>query len=337
MATIKKDGLVWRVQLKKKGVRDSGTFDSKREAQEWAIKREAEILETGGGQGNLKNCTLEELFERYLELVSIHKKGGKVERKRLKFFSENHPVFSDLIKRGAKVQEITRGHIAQWRDERLKQVQVGSVLREKNLLCSVFSRAVEWEMLEDSPFKNVRWPSEPDARERRISEEEINQIVFHLDNWDRQSKPESNRQIVAAIFLLAIETCMRLSELKLLETKEVDLEKRVIRIRADRLKENSRKSVGLTMEAVRLLKLCKVDGFYWLGSGTINTSYYFKQAVRSAGIKNLRFHDTRHEGITRLADKLSPYQLSKTVGHRDLNRLMSYYEGQTEDFVHKFD
>jgi len=336
MATITRDGDVWRVQIKRLGMRDSGTFDSKQEAKDWAAKREVEIVERGGIKGELKNCTLEELFDRYLKTVSIRKKGGAVECKRLGYFATFHPVISDLIKNKAKVGDVTRGHIALWRDERLKKVQPGSVLREKNLLCHVFSYAVEWEVISESPFKNIRWPSEPPPRERRITHEEIKLMLLQLDNWDGVSKPETDKQIVAALFLLAVETAMRLSEIKLLETNEVFLEERVIRIREERLKEGRRKTIGLTSEAVRILTLCRQHGFYWFGSEGINTGYIFGKARKRARIDNLNFRDTRHEGITRLAEKLSPFQLAKTVGHKDLNRLMTYYEGRTEDFVHRF-
>lgn len=43
MATFRKRGDSWRAEVAKSGVRESRTFSTKREAQEWATAREAEI------------------------------------------------------------------------------------------------------------------------------------------------------------------------------------------------------------------------------------------------------------------------------------------------------
>ena len=42
-------------------------------------------------------------------------------------------------------------------------------------------------------------------------------------------------------------------------------------------------------------------------------------------IKDLHFHDTRHEAVTRLAKKLDVLELARQVGHRDINMLRIYY------------
>jgi integrase len=51
----------------------------------------------------------------------------------------------------------------------------------------------------------------------------------------------------------------------------------------------------------------------------------FAAATKRAGIEGLTFHDTRHEGLTRLAQKLEVLDLARMVGHRDLKSLMIYY------------
>ena len=40
-STPKKHGSVWRIQVNKSGVRESGSFATRREAQDWAAKTEA--------------------------------------------------------------------------------------------------------------------------------------------------------------------------------------------------------------------------------------------------------------------------------------------------------
>jgi integrase len=48
-------------------------------------------------------------------------------------------------------------------------------------------------------------------------------------------------------------------------------------------------------------------------------------------------HDTRHEGVSRLAKKLTMMDLAKMVGHRDPRSLMIYYEPSAEELAAKLD
>ncbi|KJK17754.1 hypothetical protein UB46_34680 [Burkholderiaceae bacterium 16] len=52
-----------------------------------------------------------------------------------------------------------------------------------------------------------------------------------------------------------------------------------------------------------------------------------------SGLRNLTFHDTRHEAITRLAKKLQPLALARMTGHTDLNELMTYYNESAADIA----
>jgi integrase len=50
-------------------------------------------------------------------------------------------------------------------------------------------------------------------------------------------------------------------------------------------------------------------------------------------IKDMTFHDTRHEAITRLAKKMDAVALARTVGHRNLNQLLIYYNESAADLA----
>ncbi len=54
--------------------------------------------------------------------------------------------------------------------------------------------------------------------------------------------------------------------------------------------------------------------------------------VREAGLKDLTFHDLRHEATSRLAKLLpNPLDLKRVTGHRDLKSLDRYYQPAPED------
>ncbi|WP_282433170.1 tyrosine-type recombinase/integrase [Massilia oculi] len=59
----------------------------------------------------------------------------------------------------------------------------------------------------------------------------------------------------------------------------------------------------------------------------------FRKAKKAAGIEGLTFHDTRHEAITRLAQKLDVLDLARMVGHTNINQLRTYYNPTAEDIA----
>jgi integrase len=62
----------------------------------------------------------------------------------------------------------------------------------------------------------------------------------------------------------------------------------------------------------------------------------FDVAVKRAGLKDLRFHDLRHTGITHLAEKLpNLIELASVSGHRSLKMLQRYYHPKAEDLAKK--
>jgi hypothetical protein len=79
MASFKKDGTVWRVQIALKGLRQAKSFSTKAEAAAWAAARESEIR-TGVNAGPGAGKTLDDAFNRYLREVSVHKRGHRMER-----------------------------------------------------------------------------------------------------------------------------------------------------------------------------------------------------------------------------------------------------------------
>lgn len=113
MATAKKTPQgTWRIQIEIRGVRESGTFDTKREADAWAAKRATEIRELArGNAGSVK--TLRDALRRYAEEVSPTKRGEDKELIRLKAFERQ------ALPLGKLIGQLTTADLAAWRDSRL--------------------------------------------------------------------------------------------------------------------------------------------------------------------------------------------------------------------------
>ena len=83
MATIRKRGAKWQVQVRRAGCRPvSRSFHVRRDAQAWARQTElqADQSELPSDQRALQRVTLGKLVERYRDTVSVRKRGHAVER-----------------------------------------------------------------------------------------------------------------------------------------------------------------------------------------------------------------------------------------------------------------
>lgn len=87
MASYKKDGNVWRVQVYVLGQRDSGTFSTKAQAQAWAARRETELRQQKA-TGIVVGKTVRDAFDKYEREVSKAKRGYRYEALRMAALAE---------------------------------------------------------------------------------------------------------------------------------------------------------------------------------------------------------------------------------------------------------
>lgn len=332
MASLKKDGDVWRVQIYVQGQRDSGTFPTKKEALAWSAQRETELRQQKK-TGIVAGKTVQNAFERYEVEVSRTKRGHRWEAVRLGALKEveigDPPArFGDI-----KLSSLTTAHVAQLRDRRLKSVLSSTVNRELNLVSHVFTTArKEWHWIAESPTRDVRRPKNPASRDRRPTDDEIERLCFSL-GFNEEPVTTKN-QAVAVAFLFAIETAMRAGEICALEPD--DIAGQVARLRMT--KNGTKRDVPLSTRAVELLSLLpKTEGKSVFGITAASLDALFRKAKERCMIGDLTFHDSRHEAITRLARKLNVLELARMVGHRDLRMLQVYYNESAATIAQRLD
>lgn len=317
MAAPKKEGTVWRHRIMVRGQRVSGTFSTKAAALAWEAEQRIKIKE---GASAPTTKTLRDALERYELEVSKKKRSYANEAKRLAWFATT--ALADK-----KIADVKPSDIAAWRDARLQEVKGSTVNRDMNLLSHVFTVARrEWGWIKDSPTKDVERPQDPPHRDRRISETEIDLICLQL-GWDRQKSvaPTTKQHCIALAFLFAIETAMRAGEICSL--KKGDVQGRVARLH---MTKNGRpRDVPLSAQALEIWK--KVPDGFGLSPAILDA--LFRKAKKNASIERLTFHDTRHEAITRLAQKLDVLDLARMVGHTNINQLRTYYNATAEDIA----
>jgi len=315
----------WRVFVYKAGNRSTKTFNSKMAAKEWAAEKEAEFA---AGKSFLSNKTVKDACERYSDEVSPTKGGGKKESIRLKKLC-NDPLSE------VRLDVLNASHIGEYRDRRLTNVMSSSVNRELNLISAVLTRAQkEWKWLDKNPVVDIKRPKNPPPRNRRISDNEIERICFAL-GYTEGIPVIMKQQLLAVFFLIAIESGMRLGELCLVfneHKKNINFEQRIVDI--PKTKNGDKRSVPLTKRAVELFKtLYEVD----LKLSMESASALFRKATIACDIKDLKFHDSRHEACTRLARKIDVLDLARMIGHRDLKSLMIYYNATASEIAARLD
>lgn len=320
MASIRKKDGKWRAEVRLKDFYKSGSFNSKQEAQAWALEQE----QSYGRHGNSVNGkTLGDAFRKYADEISPKKKGARWEVLRLK------KLLKDEIST-EQLSTISADDFNKW--VKRQKVSDGTILRELGLIAAVLAACrKDWKWMQHNPITDVRKPKSPAPRDRRISAEEIKRILQALAYEDDQPVT-TQRQQIAVAFLLALETAMRHGELWGLQWQNINLKARFLTL--PDTKNGTRRDVPLSIRAIELLeKLNPAESGAVLTIKQATAEVMFRRALQLAEIKGLTFHDTRHEALTRLARKLDVLDLARMVGHRDPRSLMIYYNATASEIA----
>lgn len=178
------------------------------------------------------------------------------------------------------------------------------------------------------------------GRDRRLEQGEHEKIIGAFSK-DRSILGRHWR----CLYRLALETGARLQELVLAEWTEFGYEG-VWCIPAAHTKKNTARAVSLSPRARRIVSLLravavKKSSFVFHAFGTVaSVSKIWAYRMKQCGIKNLRFHDCRHEAITRMI--LHPAQvrfetIQEMVGHKSAEMTAKYTHLRPADFVGLFD
>lgn len=322
MATFRKlPSGKWQAQIARNGIRKSSSFATKREAQDWAARQEYLVTNAESPQTKL---TLKDAFDRYAREESPKRRGERWEVVRLERLS------SDKIA-AKRLADLEPADFADWRDRRGKEVAPGTVRREIALMSSVLTTArLEWGLISHNPISDIRKPASPPPRDRRVSADEIDKLI-------KAGGADLTRAQARAVhaFRFAVETAMRAGEIVGLTDEAVDRDTRVATL--PKTKNGTARKVPLSTAALSLLdELPETDGpLFDLSSQQIDAM--FRKARDKSEIEDLRFHDSRHEAITRLAKKVDVLSLARMVGHKDIKMLLIYYNETAEELAQRLD
>ncbi len=350
MATITRNPMGhWKAIIRKTGWPISvKTFRTKRDAQDWARRIEDEMVRgVYIHRAPAERLTLKAALARYLAEVTPSKSPSTqvTDRRRASTLATRLGSFS--------LAAITPTVVSEYRDQRLmtqsrygRNIGTTHVRLELALLSHVYTIAIqEWGLgLLQNPVALVRKPKPAAGRDRRLSKQEEGRL---LEECQRYSNP-----MLYWIVVLAIETGMRKGEMVTLTRSHIDLQKRMIYLQ--QTKNGSARSVPLSKTAVQVLEAAinhpvrpiDTDLVFW-GDARDKVSgkrkpYDFigawNQVREKVRLQDFRFHDLRHEAVSRLVEAgLSDQEVSTISGHKSMQMLKRYTHLRAEDLVAKLD
>lgn len=195
-------------------------------------------------------------------------------------------------------------------------------------LAAAFEKAVQWNYLEENPFRKVPKPKGREILPAFFTESDFRLLLSVIADRDFKE-----------LCITALLTGLRLSELLNLRWNDLDFSSKVILIRnTEKFTTKTRKNriVPMSDELYRLLKgrkeairfECEVV-FHNKNGGELlytSVSQKFKKYIRRAGLNDkLHFHSLRHSFATALVSSgVSLYAVQKLLGHTTIRTTEIY-------------
>lgn len=189
---------------------------------------------------------------------------------------------------GLPLGRITKGVLADLRDDMLKTRAVSTVNRYLTVLRSVLNMARdEWEWIDTVPkIKRM----EESSRIRYIDKDEARRLIRELPSHLKDK------------VIFALTTGLRDANVRELRWEEVDLQNRMVTIEGVKMKNGKPLSIPLNDTAYDVLwkrfraKDKNAEWVFAYGGRPVQRSNTkaFRKALKRAGIENFRWHDLRH-------------------------------------------
>jgi integrase len=178
------------------------------------------------------------------------------------------------------------------------------------------------------------------GRERRLSDAEYQTLMKAIDKPARKT-----REHWKLLVDLALETGARLQELVLAEWLEFDLAQFVWTIPRLHTKNKKTRYVPLSERAFEIiqrlieLKSSTSPRLFHCFKNPNSVSASFHLIVKGSQLADFKFHDLRHEAISRMViycRDVTIYEIMKIVGHSSIEMLHQYANLRPQEVVSRF-
>ena len=327
MGMIEARGGKYRVLIRKKGMKPiSKTFIKKADAKNWMTDTESDIQ---SGRYTQDDSNFGGLIRRYINEIGRIKPIGRTKgntldalRRSLGHFNldelDSPTLTNYAIERGVAPSTVMQDFI-----------YIGVVLDTAQSMWEVQPRMDDYKKAMKI-LKKLGVIAESNHRDRRVSDEEMQIIAETCNDFFP----------MADLMSFAVNTAMRQGEQFGLLWSDLGDEGRSILIRQRKHPKKKRdERVPLLPEAQEIIsRQPRISEKIFPQNGK-SVSHAFWKARLKAGIDDVRWHDLRHEGCTRLFERgLDMSAVSLFSGHKDMNMLKRYTHrsaGQVLDSLSK--
>ena len=338
MASIQKRNSSYRVRITRQGKSTlCATFYSRLEAVQWAKQTEAE-LRLGIYQDKAQSpvgstIPFREAVEKYIPSHSIYKGNHKTEAGILRILASRWETKT--------LGSIDKQDIVLLKEELLAKGRAASTVNHYlNALSQLYQIAInEWGLKLNNPISGIKRMPEPQGRMKRISKEAEAALLSYCTRL--------KLSYLADMIIVALETGMRCGEILSMRWEDVDFINRKVLLR--HTKNGDSRQVPLTSRAKEVFEqLASQDtsDLVFPHCRWAIRRHFTKVVKESAksqkGAQNpftdFRFHDLRHEALSRLSDKgLNVIELAHISGHKTLAMLRRYTHPCHVSLIRKLD
>ncbi|EQD51654.1 site-specific recombinase, phage integrase family [mine drainage metagenome] len=306
--------MVWQVRIVRQGYPPQyRTFDTKGQAEVWARRVEGE-MDSGSflDRSEGDRTTVAEALNRYAHEITPRKATATARR-------EGHTCAN--VQRGLgriALSRLTGKDVADYiREREIDGAAPATIVKELNLLSHLYTVArSSWGMsylVNPVPLAKTARPKLPKGRERRLESGEEERLL------------EAAQPQFGAVIRFALATAMRRGEIVSLRWDQVDLKRRAVLLAET--KNGETRTVPLSPVALEVLRTIprQIDGsVFGMSANAIKLAW--PRLMCKTAIKGLRFHDLRHEAISRLFEDtdLDIMEIRAISGHKTLQMLARY-------------
>jgi len=269
--------------------------------------------------------TMEQLKSKYLGVIEItHTKNSwRNSRQALE-------KFITVVGSDVEVKDISRSMAESFILTIYQRAKYTASLYLRNLK-AVFNRAIDWGYIDKNPFKGIKL-SIPENNPVFINKKELNMIV--------KKEPDP---VLAMIYKLAYYTGMRQGELINLEWDDIDLKRKVIKVRSKtdfKTKSKREREIPIAKPVKKILnRVNERTGYVFNKNGDRYSGSFlahrFKKNIRALGMNDdIHFHSLRHSFASNLVQKgVNIYVVQKLLGHSSISTTQRYSHLQNFNLV----
>lgn len=325
----------WRVQVRRKGKYVNESFLRRKDAEEWALDVERRI-----DRGESVFAGRSRDTKTFGDLVQLHREDLQEVGKRMGRSKTASLTFLERRLGRLRLPDLDRERLIQFGKERAREsagpvtlaIDLGYIKTILSHAAAVHGVAIAVEPVDLArvALGRLGLVGKGSERDRRPTQDELNRLIAHFNANRRQQIP------MGLIIRFAVATAMRQEKICRMEWADLDADEKMLLVRDrkdPRKKDGNHQRIPLLnvtgYDACALIEeQCAFIGrrtgrIFPYNSRSVGTA--FRRECRELGIKDLHFHDLRHEGTSRLFEAgFSIEQVALVTGHKDWKMLRRY-------------